>query len=57
MLGFRCESEVFNSFQVQQRVDYKTNYNYTALQVKHGLFFENVKDDFIDNPLYLDYIF
>ena len=37
--------------------DYKTDYDYTAYQLKHGYSFDNVTDSFIDSRLYLDYNF
>ena len=57
--GFGIFTEM-KGLSVQFRVAYdnfKTNYNYIAYQDRHGVTFENVRDDFVDTRLYVDYMF
>ena len=57
--GFGIFTEM-KGLSIQFRVaydDYKTNYDYEAYKAKHGYSFDDVKDDFIDTRLYVDYLF
>jgi hypothetical protein len=57
--GFGIFTEM-EGLSVQFRVaydDYETDYDYDAYVARHGVSYNDVKDDFVDVRLYVDYMF